>query len=60
MQNGLLRKKLQEALSTDPIAPILDNAWYPALERRLKIILQVMDRCIAANGPEDTLVEDAS
>lgn len=60
MQNGLLKKKLQESLSKDPIAPILDNAWYPALERRLKIVLQVMDRCLVANGPEAVLVEDES
>jgi len=58
VQGGILSKKLRRALDRDPIAPILEPAWYPALERRLKIILALVERCIAANGRSNVLVRD--
>ena len=58
VQGGILSKKLRQAIDRDPIAPILEPAWYPAVERRLKIILALVERCIAANGRSNVLVQD--
>ena len=58
VQGGTLTKKLRQALDHDPIAPILEPAWYTALERRLKIVLALVERCIAANGRSKVLVQD--
>ena len=58
VQGGILTKKLRKALDRDPIAPILEPAWFPALERRLKVVLALVERCIAANGRSKVLVQD--
>jgi len=58
VQGGILSKKLRQALDSDRIAPILEPAWFPALERRLKIVLALVERCIAANGRSKVLVHD--
>jgi len=58
VQGGALSRKLRRALDRDPIAPILEPAWYPALERRLKLILALVERCIAANGRNNVLVQE--
>jgi len=58
VQGGILSRKLRQALDRDPIAPILEPAWFPALERRLKIVLALVERCIAANGRSNVLVQD--
>jgi len=58
VQGGILSRKLRQALSRDPIAPILEPAWFPALERRLKIVLALVERCITANGRSSVLVQD--
>jgi len=58
IQGGILSKKLRQAIDHDPIAPILQPAWFPALERRLKIILALVERCIVANGRSNVLVQD--
>jgi len=54
----LLSKRLRASLDKDPVAPVLEAAWYPALERRLVIILNMVERCIAANGLANVLVTD--
>ena len=58
LQGGTLATKLRRALDRDPIAPILEPAWFPALERRLKVILALVERCVAANGRSKVLVHD--
>lgn len=58
VQGGILTKKLRKALDRDPIAPILEPAWFPALERRLKVILALVEKCITANGRSRVLVQD--
>lgn len=58
VRGGLLTKRLRESLSKDPIAPILDPVWYQALQRRLKIILDMIERCISANGADSVLIDE--
>jgi len=57
-QSGSLTRKLRRALDRDPIAPILQPAWFPALERRLKVVLALVERCIGANGRSKVLVRE--
>ncbi|KAK2174925.1 hypothetical protein NP493_767g01026 [Ridgeia piscesae] len=57
-EEGRLTSRLRQALSQDPLAPILDGAWFPALERRLKSIFQMLDRCVEANGFDKVFVDD--
>ena len=58
VQAGSLSRQLRQALDRDPIAPVLQPAWFPALERRLKLILALVERCIAANGRNNVLVQN--
>ena len=58
LKPGDLTKKLKKLLDADPIAPVLEPAWYPALERRLAKIKETMKECAKANkGFEHVLVE---
>ena len=50
LKPGDLSKKLKKLLDADPIAPVLEPAWYPALERRLAKIKENMERCAQENG----------
>lgn len=59
LKDGRLTKKLKALLKTDPLAPVLEKVWYPALERRMKLILTTLDRCISARGRDDVLVDDS-
>jgi len=47
---NILSKRLKKSLEKDPLSPILDDNWFRALERRLKIILDTIDKCAKANG----------
>lgn len=58
VRGGLLVKRLRDSMSKDPIAPILDPVWYQSLQRRLKIILDMIERCISANGADSVLVDE--
>ena len=60
LKDGRLTKKLGALLSRDPLAPVLEDSWYPALERRLKLIISKLDKCIAARGQDGVLVDDTS
>lgn len=55
---GRLTSRFRQVLSQDPLAPILDGVWFPALERRLKSIFQMLDRCVDANGFDKVFVSD--
>lgn len=47
---------MRESLSTDIIAPVLYEPHYAALDRRLGIVLQEINRCIAhAKSPGEVL-----
>jgi len=58
VQGGSLTRNLRKALDRDPVAPILEPAWFPALDRRLKVILALVERCFTANGRGKVLVHD--
>ena len=49
-QRGRLGDTLRQSLSSDPLHPVLVADWYPALDRRLDLILKMMERCANANG----------
>ena len=50
LRPGQLSDRLRLELSRDPLAPLLEEAWYPALERRLVGIIKMIDQCTAAVG----------
>ncbi len=52
----MLGEKLRQSLASDPLAPILGDSWYPAIERRLTTVLDVVELCAAANGWDNVLV----
>ncbi|KAF8355195.1 famk-1 [Pristionchus pacificus] len=45
-----LTKTLHESMSKDPVFPILAYKHYPALERRLGIIMEALAKCLDDNG----------
>ncbi|CAD5119001.1 DgyrCDS7657 [Dimorphilus gyrociliatus] len=55
-EEGDISNRLKQSLKTDPIAPILLDAWYPVIERRLKKIKEVITKCADANGWDNVLV----
>ena len=50
---------MRELLSYDPLAPILLDAHYEAMDRRLVHILDVLEDCMQKAGAEKVLVKDA-
>lgn len=58
-QEYLLGDVMRESLSMDPIAPVLYEPHYEALNRRLRIVLEHIERCLAkAQSPEDVLKQE--
>ena len=49
-------RRLLQALSIDPIAPILDDKWYPVLQRRLTKVISTIEKCAKANGGIDNVL----
>ncbi|PIK46114.1 putative extracellular serine/threonine protein kinase FAM20C [Apostichopus japonicus] len=50
---------MRESMSTDPIAPVLYEPHYEALNRRLRIIIDVIDGCLAtASAADDVLKKE--
>ena len=58
LKNGVLSQVLRHILSHDPIAPVLWEPHYKALDRRLVYLLTVIGECIAEYGAEQVLKED--
>ena len=50
MRDGLLSKKLREELSRDPLFPLLDEEFYPALDRRHRKLIDMIEMCGQHNG----------
>ena len=44
-------------MSRDPIAPVVTETHLQALDRRLRIALDTIDKCIKDNGESHVLVE---
>ncbi len=49
---------LREILAGDPIAPILTELHYNAMDRRIDKILEVVQGCISTYGEDEVLVDD--
>lgn len=47
---------LREALSKDPIAPILWDPYYEAIDRRIEGILYEIRKCIEKHSIEDVII----
>ncbi|XP_066291761.1 extracellular serine/threonine protein kinase FAM20C-like isoform X2 [Branchiostoma lanceolatum] len=49
---------MRESMRTDPITPILTEPHLLALDRRVRIILDTVEKCIKKKGVEKVLLED--
>ena len=58
LRGGVLSEVLRHILPRDPLAPVLWEQYYTALNRRLELILQTIDKCIIAHGASHVLVKD--
>ena len=58
LRGGVLSAVLRHILSRDPIAPVLWEKYYDALDRRLEQILQQVEACLSKHEPHYVLVPD--
>ncbi|ESN90529.1 hypothetical protein HELRODRAFT_108618, partial [Helobdella robusta] len=56
LRGGKLSEMMKAALKSDPLAPILKSVWYTVLDDRLRIILELIDKCISRNGSRQVLI----
>lgn len=50
-----LSQYLKESLASDPIAPILWEPFYDAIDRRLEFILKTIRDCMRKKAPHDVI-----
>ena len=60
LKGGVLSSVLRHILSHDPLAPVLIEPHYSALDRRLKAVIQTIEKCIARFGVTYVLQSDES
>ena len=58
LRGGVLSSVLRHILSRDPIAPILIEQHFPALDRRLEDVIKTIENCIARFGDLYVLQSD--
>lgn len=58
LTDGVLSHVLRQVLATDPLAPLLTDSHYEAIDRRLAIVLHYIDDYIGDTGVEAVLVSD--
>ena len=58
LKDGVLTQVLRKIVSIDPISPLLTDAHYEAMERRLLDIYDLIDECILKHGIKEVLMED--
>ena len=58
LRGGVLSGVLRHILQSDPLHPLLAEAHYEAMDRRLTRILRVVTDCIEKLGELDVLVVD--
>ena len=58
LSGGVLSAVLRQILSRDPIAPVLWEPHYDALDRRLDTLIKTVDDCIAKHSESYVLIED--
>lgn len=56
LQPGILTDRLKGSLRKDPMAPVLLDVWYETLERRLKVIVDLADKCAKAVGGLENMI----
>ena len=49
---------MRESLAKDPVAPILLERHLVALDRRVKIILKTVYKCMLKNGVNKVVIDD--
>ena len=58
LRNGVLSEVMRTILAKDPLAPVLIEPYYEAMDRRLVHVLDIIDSCVEKNGPEFVLISD--
>ncbi len=53
-----LSDAMRKSMSVDPVTPILTEPHLQALDRRLKIILKTVAKCILKNGQDSRVAVD--
>ena len=59
-QDKKLSDVLKESMSTEPLAPILTQKHFDAIDRRLKIVVKQVNECIKKHGEKNVVVADQS
>ncbi|KAG7260114.1 hypothetical protein CRUP_031397 [Coryphaenoides rupestris] len=58
LRGGALSAALRQALTFDPIQPVLAEPHLAALDRRLAGIMATVKQCVESQGADNTLIED--
>jgi len=58
LKAGALSSALRQALTFDPIRPVLAEPHLAALDRRLSGVMATVKQCMEAQSPDGTLIED--
>ena len=58
MAGGVLSRVLRHVIDYDPIAPLLFEAYYEAIDRRLAIVLHTIDSLIRSLTVDKVLLDD--
>ncbi|XP_028935372.1 extracellular serine/threonine protein kinase FAM20C-like [Ornithorhynchus anatinus] len=51
---------MRESLASDRLSPLLTEPHLAALDRRLRAVLALVERCVARAGPDEVLADDPS
>lgn len=58
LRAGALSSAMRQALTFDPINPVLAEPHLAALDRRLSGVIATIRQCVESQGPDSTLIED--
>ncbi|CAB1324197.1 unnamed protein product [Coregonus sp. 'balchen'] len=58
LRAGALSSAMRQALTFDPINPVLAEPHLAALDRRLSGVIATIRQCVESQGPDNTLIED--
>lgn len=51
-----LSELLRKATENDPVSPVLSDPHFKAIDRRLKIIINTVNKCLEDHGEERVLI----
>nr|XP_006822578.1 PREDICTED: glycosaminoglycan xylosylkinase-like [Saccoglossus kowalevskii] len=57
LSDGKLSEFMKQALSHDPVSPVLVPLHYEAMDRRLRAVLSEIQKCISRNGESHVMVD---